>query len=93
MDIKKIVQNSIKKLQNDNEIPSGQKINDKSVIMGDGALLDSISIVNFFMHIENEISKQKGKKFIIKLQNIHKLNKGKTSLLLGDFTKVLKKII
>ena len=59
MDIKKIVQNSIKKLQNDNEIPSGQKINDKSVIMGDGALLDSISIVNFFMHIENEISKQK----------------------------------
>lgn len=93
MDVKKIIQNSIKNLQKDKEIPKKIKINDKTVIMGDGALLDSISIVNFFMKIENEISKQTGKKFIIKLQEIHKLNKGKTSLYLGDFIKLLKKLV
>jgi len=45
------------------------------------------------MKIENSISKKKKKKFIIKLNDIHKLNKGKTSLYLGDFIKVLTKLI
>ena len=93
MDIKKIVQDSIFELQKEKEIPKNQKINDKVVIIGDGAILDSISIVNFFMKVESKIYKIKKKKFVIKLNEIHKLNKGKNSLYLGDFVKVLKKLI
>lgn len=93
MDIKSISYAAIKDLQKENEIPKNKKISDKTVLIGDGALLDSISIVNFFMKIENSISKKKKKKFIIKLNDIHKLNKGKTSLYLGDFIKVLTKLI
>lgn len=93
MDIKTIAYNSLKELQKEKEVSKKVKINDKTVILGDAAILDSISIVNFFMKIENKISNIKKKKFTIKLNDIHRQNKGKKSLILGDFVKVLQKLV
>lgn len=93
MDIKTIAYNSLKELQKEKEISKKVKINDKIVILGDAAILDSISIVNFFMKVENKISNIKKKKFTIKLNDIHRENKGKKSLILGDFVKVLQKLV
>ena len=93
MDIKTIAHNSLKELQKEKEVSKKVKINDKIVILGDAAILDSISIVNFFMKVENKISNIKKKKFTIKLNDIHRENKGKKSLILGDFVKVLQKLV
>lgn len=93
MDIKTIAYNSLKELQKEKEVSKKVKINDKIVILGDAAILDSISIVNFFMKVENKISNIKKKKFTIKLNDIHRQNKGKKSLILGDFVKVLQKLV
>lgn len=93
MDIKTIAYNSLKELQKEKEVSKKVKINDKTVILGDAAILDSISIVNFFMKVENKISNIKKKKFTIKLNDIHRQNKGKKSLILGDFVKVLQKLV
>ena len=93
MNIKTIAYNSLKELQKEKEISKSAKINDKIVILGDGALIDYISIVNFFLKVETKISNIKKKKFTIKLNDIHRQNKGKKSLILGDFIKVLKKLV
>ena len=64
MNIKTIAYNSLKELQKEKEISKSAKINDKIVILGDGALLDSISIVNFFMKVETKISNIKKKSLL-----------------------------
>ena len=68
MNIKTIAYNSLKELQKEKEISKSAKINDKIVILGDGALLDSISIVNFFMKVETKISNIKKKKVYYKIE-------------------------
>jgi hypothetical protein len=63
--------------------------NANPIILGDGAIFDSIGVVSFFMEIERSVKKITKKNFIIRINAIHEVNKGKNKLTLNDFCKAL----
>lgn len=63
--------------------------NKNPTILGDGAIFDSIGVVSFFMEIERSVKKITKKNFIIRINAIHEVNKGKNKLTLNDFCKAL----
>ena len=67
--------------------------NKKFILLGDGSALDSIAFVNFITRVEQSVSKELKKDFSIKLDKIHKINKGKSKLYLNDFNIALAKLI
>ena len=91
--IKKIVIESLKKLQKEKVILKNQKISNSSVLLGDNSILDSIGLVTFLTNCEENFQKKLKKNFTIKMNEIHNLNQGKQFLKVDDFVKAIEKLL
>lgn len=80
-------------LKKNKNIKNSVKPNDKTILLGDNAILDSISFVTFLTTFEELLEKKNKKSFIIQINKIHDLNQGKEKLVLGDFKKALLKLL
>ena len=92
-EIKKIVIESLKKLQKEKIISKNQKSSNSSVLLGDNSILDSIGFVTFLTNCEEGFQKKLKKIFTIKMNEINDLNHAKHFLKLEDFVKAVNKLI
>ena len=91
--VKELIFKSLQEIKNLDLVRENFDFNDNSVLLGDGGSLDSIAFVTFVTDLEEKIEDEIGKEFVLKLQEIHDLNVGKTALIVGDMARLVAKIL
>lgn len=87
-----IAKKSLKDACKESKINFNSKI-DKTILLGDGSILDSIAFVNFIVGTEDYLKKETKKDISIKIDKIHSINKGKKKLIFIDFVNALFKLL
>lgn len=91
--IKELIFESLRNVKDSDDVSEDFDLNNDTVLLGAGAVMDSIAYVSFTTDLEEKIEDEIGKEFVLKLHEIHDLNKGKTALIVGDMARIVAKII
>lgn len=91
--VKELIFESLRKIKDSDQEIEDFDLNDDTVLLGMESPLDSLAFVTLITDLEERFEDEIGKEFVIKLQEIHDLNEGKTALIVKDMARLLAKII
>lgn len=91
--LKELIIKSVKKVKESGLIKKDFQLNDDTVLLGMWGVMDSIAFVTFVTDLEESIEEETGREFVVRLQEIHDLNQGKTALIVKDMARLLAKLM
>ena len=88
-----IVQEVFKGLEESGVITGKVELNENTVLLGGGAVLNSIGFVTMFTDLEDRLGERTGKEIYLLLDEIHEFNQGNTFLTVGVLLSFIEKIL
>lgn len=91
--VKDIIAAAARSVSERDDVNESTGVEDGTVLLGAKSVLDSIAFVNFTTDLEERITREIGRPFVIRLHEIHALNKGRPALTVGDFTEIVAMLL
>lgn len=91
--IKKLILDALKNVKASDPANAGLEINDRTVVLGMGSALDSIAFTGFATELEEIIEDQTGEEYVLDVEEILNLHKGKRGLQVDEMTKIIARLL
>ncbi len=84
-----LIQESFDGLYRVGLIKNETKVDDRTILLGNGATLESIAFVTFVADLEDRLDRENGQPVYLVLSEIHEFNPSKSSLAAGTLAQFI----
>lgn len=87
-----LIKQSVNSLIQSGLIETAFEADTDTILLGSGAVLDSISLITLLSDVEEKVSAQSGKEIFLVLNEVHDFNEDKQNLTVDTLARYIEKI-